>query len=128
MHSAKLGEENKRIKAARAAGHSLPDKAVVVVAEDDEGSVVAEPMRTHNSCGACRTRESETWWKAPRGLATAVLCDNCGISWRKYADLNIRPMREDPMSKIKPVEKREGTPLAQSTSKRPRVRPAFASA
>jgi hypothetical protein len=50
-----------------------------------------------------------------------VLCDNCGISWRKYADLNIRPLREDPASKSKPAEKREGTPLAQTTAKRPRV-------
>lgn len=93
---------------------------------DDEGSVVGELTKTNN-CGACRTRESETWWKAPKGLATNVLCDNCGISWRKYADLNIRPLREDP-SVAKPkssAEKREGTPLAQTTAKRPRVREHF---
>lgn len=90
---------------------------------DDEGSVATEHMRTDNSCGACRTRESETWWKAPKALALAtnVLCDNCGISWRKYADLNVRPFRDETISKVKPAEKREGTPLAAPNSKRPRV-------
>jgi hypothetical protein len=99
---------------------------------DDEGSVVAELTRSDKSCGACRTRESETWWKAPKALslATNVLCDNCGISWRKYADLNVRPYREEVISKNKPPgEKREGTPLAAPVSKRPRVsttpRPSF---
>ena len=120
LYSAKLGEENKRIKAARAVGRALPDKAAVADS-DDEGSIVTELTKNNTSCGACRTRESEVWWKAPKGLSTNVLCDNCGISWRKYADLNIRPMREDPVSKGKPSEKREGTPLAQTTTKRPRV-------
>lgn len=117
--NAKLGEENKRIKAARAAGRAAPEKAPVD--SDDEGSIVTELTKNNTSCGACRTRESEVWWKAPKGLSTNVLCDNCGISWRKYADLNIRPMREDPVSKTKPGDKREGTPLAQTTNKRPRT-------
>lgn len=120
--SAKLGEENQRIKAARASGKTIPDKPVAVDPSDDEGSIVTELTRSNNNCGACRTRESETWWKAPKGLATNVLCDNCGISWRKYADLNIRPIRDDPISKGKPGDKREGTPLAQTTAKRARVR------
>ena len=71
------------------------------------------------SCGACRTRESETWWKAPKGLASNVLCDNCGISWRKYADLNVRPFREETISKK--TEKREGTPMNGNSTKRARV-------
>ncbi|KAI0339680.1 hypothetical protein BDW22DRAFT_1486765 [Trametopsis cervina] len=120
--NAKLGEQNARVKAARAAGKPAP-VAPPADTSDDEGSVVTELTRTDNSCGACRTRESETWWKAPKALslATNVLCDNCGISWRKYADLNVRPFREDTISKTKPVEKREGTPLAAPNSKRPRT-------
>ena len=88
--------------------------------------------RGHPSCGACRTRESETWWKAPKGLPTSVLCDGCGQSWRKYADLNVRPIREDvppppaaappPAAKAKTAEnKREGTPLAAPSAKRAKV-------
>ena len=121
--SAKLGEENKRIKAARAAGRTLPDKAAADAASDDEGSVVTELTRAHNSCGACRTRESEVWWKAPKGLPTGVLCDNCGLSWRKYADLNVRPIREEvgPAAKAKTENKREGTPLNGPSAKRAKV-------
>lgn len=89
---------------------------------DDEGSIVAQPSKSP-SCGACRTRDSPQWWKAPKGLATTVLCDNCGQNWRKYADLNVRPLREEsvPVSKSKAIEKREGTPLAGPREKRPRV-------
>lgn len=124
LYSAKLAEENQRIKAARASGRTVSDKdkpPAGDVSEDDEGSIVSELTKSNNNCGACRTRESETWWKAPKGLVTNVLCDNCGISWRKYADLNIRPMREDAVTKSKLAEKREGTPLAQTVAKRPRV-------
>lgn len=120
LHSSKLGEENARIKAARAAGKKAPAPPASPIS-DDEGSFVTETPRGGYSCGACRTRESDMWWKAPKGLASAVLCDNCGISWRKYADLNVRPLREEAVSK-KTGEKREGTPLANSTNKRARVR------
>lgn len=85
---------------------------------DEEGSVVREP-RSNVSCGACRTRESETWWKAPKGLPTSVLCDNCGLSWRKYADLNVRPVREEALKKS--GDKREGTPLIGPSVKRAKV-------
>ncbi|RDX51269.1 hypothetical protein OH76DRAFT_1505916 [Lentinus brumalis] len=112
--NSKLKEENIRIRAARASGRA---EAVDVAMqentpEDDEGSIVTELKKGHNSCGACRTRESATWWKAPKGLPTNVLCDHCGLSWRKYADLNVRPIRDEPIvTKTKPGEKREGTPL-----------------
>ncbi|KAI0091489.1 hypothetical protein BDY19DRAFT_991192 [Irpex rosettiformis] len=120
--NAKLGEQNARIRAARAVGKPDPDLAAAADS-DDEGSVVTELTRTDNSCGACRTRESDTWWKAPKALALAtnVLCDNCGISWRKYADLNVRPYREEVIVKPKPSDKREGTPLAAPNSKRQRT-------
>ena len=90
--------------------------------DDDEGSIVTE-LKKNQSCGACRTRESEVWWKAPKGLPTGVLCDNCGLSWRKYADLNVRPMREEvgPAAKAKAENKREGTPLNGPSAKRAKV-------
>ena len=101
--SSKLGEENVRIRAARARGQDEKADTTMrdVTPDDDEGSVVTELKKNHNSCGACRTRETETWWKAPKGLATPVLCDNCGLGWRKYADLNVRPLREEQLPKAK---------------------------
>lgn len=90
---------------------------------DSEGSIVRMPSKAHASCGACRTRDTKLWWKAPKGLPTPVLCDACGISWRKYADLNhLRPIREEAAAaKQGKAEKREGTPLAGSNSKRVKV-------
>ncbi|OSD04730.1 hypothetical protein PYCCODRAFT_1433065 [Trametes coccinea BRFM310] len=115
----KLGEENKRIRAARASG--IDEKADSITREatpdDDDTSIVMEPPR-NVICGACRTRESEVWWKAPKGLPSSVLCDNCGLSWRKYADLNVRPIREETVTKSKAGEKREGTPLNGNQAKR----------
>ncbi|KAJ7252578.1 hypothetical protein C8J57DRAFT_1351052, partial [Mycena rebaudengoi] len=61
------------------------------------------------------------WWKAP-GPSTSILCDACGTNWRKYADLNVRPVREESLPSTtklpKTVEKREGTPLAGPVSRR----------
>lgn len=87
---------------------------------DDDSSIIAQPSKTP-SCGACRTRESKTWWKAPKGLPTNILCDSCGSNWRKYADLNVRPLREESLPLTKVREKREGTPLAGPSTKRARV-------
>jgi hypothetical protein len=113
--SAKLGEKNKgphgdviyptRDEVKKRTGGTPVD--------DDDGSIDLRPTKANPACGACRTRESKVWWKAPKGLATNILCDNCGLNWRKYADLNVRPMREEsmPSAKIKAIEKREGTPL-----------------
>jgi hypothetical protein len=89
----------------------------------DDESIADQSSDVDNICGACRTRESKTWWKAPKGLATDILCDTCGINWRKYADLNVRPSREESLlaAKAKSAEKREGTPLAGPSMKRARV-------
>jgi hypothetical protein len=128
-HSSKLGEENARI---RRLGPSISKRTQtfqpVIVGgrqrvgpSDDEGSVIEGD---HNSfCGACRTRESNVWWKAPKGLFTNVLCDSCGATWRKYADLNVRPLREESISsnKSKSLDKREGTPLMSHMAKRTKV-------
>ncbi|KAF8202404.1 PHD-zinc-finger like domain-containing protein [Pholiota molesta] len=70
---------------------------------DDEASIIAQPSKTP-SCGACRTRESKTWWKAPKV---------CGS--------NVRPLREESVPTAKIREKREGTPLAGPSTKRPRT-------
>jgi len=90
---------------------------------DDEGSIISPPPSKSPTCGACRTSESKVWWKAPKGLPTDILCDGCGTSWRKYADLNVRPIREESLPVIKPrvTEKREGTPLSGPSSKRART-------
>ncbi|KAF9466166.1 hypothetical protein BDZ94DRAFT_1252260 [Collybia nuda] len=128
----KVGEENLRIIELGAPPkpisrqYSTPEEAndgQRVGLSEDEGSVVSQPSKSP-SCGACRTRESKMWWKAPKGLATNILCDSCGTSWRKYADLNVRPVREEslPLGKAKPtVEKREGTPLSGPSVKRART-------
>ncbi|KAJ2911836.1 hypothetical protein MD484_g8581, partial [Candolleomyces efflorescens] len=129
--NSKLKEENKRLR-TKGPPPKPVNRQYVSEAErigglhvglsDDEGSIVAQPSKSP-SCGACRTRESTTWWKAPKGLPTNILCDNCGTNWRKYADLNVRPVREEsvPTSKSKAIEKREGTPLAGPSSKRART-------
>lgn len=123
--SAKLREENKR--ALGDPTYTPRDEGKKRVAmtpsSDDEGSIDLRPSKANPSCGACRTRESKVWWKAPKGLTTNILCENCGINWRKYADLNVRPVREEslPSIKSKAIEKREGTPLTGPTTKRAKV-------
>jgi hypothetical protein len=91
--------------------------------DDDDSSIDLRPTRANPACGACRTRESKVWWKAPKGLATNILCDTCGSNWRKYADLNVRPVREESLSsaKNKAIEKRESTPLGGPAAKRAKV-------
>lgn len=93
------------------------------VLDDDDGSLDLRPSKSNPTCGACRTRDSKVWWKAPKGLSTNILCDKCGPNWRRYADLNVRPLREEslPSTKAKAVEKREGTPLTGPVSKRAKV-------
>ncbi|KAJ7255431.1 PHD-zinc-finger like domain-containing protein [Mycena haematopus] len=132
----KLGEENIRIlehgNPVKPPGKQYKSMAEAVIGQrvglaDDEGSIVAHPSKTA-TCGACRTRDSRTWWKAPKGLSTSILCDTCGTNWRKYADLNVRPIREESLPATKKVaekaperEKREGTPLAGPVAKRART-------
>jgi hypothetical protein len=119
----KLGEENRRRRLLGPPGQTPPQSALTMPSgyeSDSEGSIVRTPSKAHASCGACRTRDTKLWWKAPKGLPTSVLCDACGISWRKYADLNhLRPIREEAAAvKQAKSEKREGTPLAGSSVKR----------
>ncbi|KAF8997921.1 hypothetical protein BDQ17DRAFT_1362847 [Cyathus striatus] len=129
--SSKLGEENERIRKFGPPPKPISKKygslaeatdGQRVGLPDDEESVVDLPVKSP-SCGACRTRESSVWWKAPRGLSTNLLCETCGTNWRKYADLNVRPLREEslPATKTRSTEKREGTPLAGPSTKRART-------
>ena len=129
--SAKVGEENERLLK-----HGVPPKPPPrqflskeeasqgqhVGLSDDEGSIIAQPSKPP-SCAACRTRDSATWWKAPKGLSTNIMCDNCGSNWRKYADLVVRPVRDESVisGKSRMGEKREGSPLGGSLIKRARV-------
>lgn len=55
------------------------------VVSDDNTSIYQRNDRRTYTCAVCRTRESESWWKAPRNLPTNSMCDDCGILWRKYA-------------------------------------------
>lgn len=93
---------------------------------DDEGSVIrfdqesAQPATIF--CGSCRTRDSAVWWKAPKGMSSSVLCDVCGLNWRKYGDHGYsRINRDDPLLAKRVVEKREGTPLTATSAKRQKV-------
>ncbi|KAJ7251307.1 hypothetical protein C8J57DRAFT_1520652 [Mycena rebaudengoi] len=60
----------------------------------------------------CRTRDSRTWWKAPKRLFMSIFSDKCGTNWREYADLDMRP---------ECYCRRQRTPLAPSVSKRAKV-------
>jgi hypothetical protein len=120
IFSSKLREENQHLKA----GLVVKKEDMAGMASDDEGSIIIQPTKGNASCAACRTKESATWWKAPKGLSTNILCDSCGMGWRKYADLNVRSSREDPSppTKVKVGEnKRDGTPLSAPPAKRARV-------
>ncbi|KAF9560108.1 hypothetical protein CPC08DRAFT_708307 [Agrocybe pediades] len=127
--SEKVGEENRRKRASGPQAKPLilqykstkeAEDGQHVGLSDDDSSIIAQPSKTP-SCGACRTRESKVWWKAPKGLSTNILCDTCGTNWRKYADLNVRPLREESVPTTKTREKRGGTPLSAPASKRPRT-------
>lgn len=73
------------------------------------------------ACGSCKTKDSQYWWKAPKGLdlSSHILCDQCGMLWRKYAD--VKTGRGDEGAKGKVMEKREGTAIAGPTAKRIKV-------
>ncbi|KAG8221065.1 hypothetical protein J3R82DRAFT_2579 [Butyriboletus roseoflavus] len=119
--NSKLKEEHMRARerAAVVKEDEEEEQVVDVPMSDDEGSIIRGSAKANSSCGACRTRESDTWWRAPKGLATDILCDTCGTNWRKYADLNIRPVREEILPPgRKGAEKREGTPLSAPNAKR----------
>ena len=121
--SARLREEN---ALNRGLNGSLKEDDQVFLSSppptSDDESIINVPIKHSVYCAACRTRESRVWWKAPKGLPTNVLCDSCGLNWRKYADLNARPItREEPSVQKKTLEKREGTPLTAPTIKRIKV-------
>ncbi|KAF8673463.1 PHD-like zinc-binding domain [Rhizoctonia solani] len=105
----RLREENRQSKTNTLTGKSISLKRSRSPSSDDESSVYGfggdVPRQV---CGACRSKESAVWWKAPRGLPTEVMCDQCGISWRKYGD--IRSGRIEEPKKSNGIDKRENTP------------------
>ncbi|KAJ4469273.1 hypothetical protein J3R30DRAFT_3687467 [Lentinula aciculospora] len=146
--NSKLGEENERIRTYGRLPTPFPSMQAnteslnysqTIGLDDDETSIIVPPSKAP-TCGACRTRDSKIWWKAPKGLQSNILCDSCGINYRKYADLNMRTIRDESTSSPGAVpaslgqgsstrgrpsgsvsstaEKREGTPLAGPASKR----------
>ncbi|CAE6467003.1 unnamed protein product [Rhizoctonia solani] len=114
----RLGDENRQSKTNTLTGKSISLKRSRSPSSDDESSVYGfggdVPRQV---CGACRSKESAVWWKAPRGLPTEVMCDQCGISWRKYGD--IRSGRIEEPKKSNGIDKRENTP--QPALKRTKV-------
>lgn len=62
-----------------------PPEPIETQISDDNTSIYQKNDRRVYTCAVCRTRESETWWKAPRNLPTNTMCDDCGMAWRKYA-------------------------------------------
>lgn len=93
---------------------------------DDAESIIDVSMLPSTSvarlaCGSCKTKDSQYWWKAPKGLdlSSHILCDQCGMLWRKYAD--VKTGRGDEGAKGKVMEKREGTAIAGPTAKRIKV-------
>lgn len=103
----RLGEEHRHSRSH--SSWNLPMKRSRSPSSDDESSVYGFGGDVpRQMCGACRAKESGVWWKAPRGLPSEVMCDQCGISWRKYGD--IRSGRIEEPKKSNGVEKRENTP------------------
>ncbi|KAH7098247.1 hypothetical protein BKA62DRAFT_713863 [Auriculariales sp. MPI-PUGE-AT-0066] len=114
---------------------ALSTSKQVASESDDEGSIVVFDQETPDAapatifCGSCRTRDSAVWWKAPKGTASSVLCDVCGLNWRKYDDHGYsRIAREDPAAVKRNAavasgtgsgghEKREGTPQTALTKR-----------
>lgn len=123
----KAGGQVSNRSAPKANGHRRESTSTTLSEDpsdsDDNSSVlsfaISGPART--SCGACKKKESKLWWKAPRGfeLSSAMLCDSCSMSWRKYAELKIS--RSEDVAKAKYIDKRDGTPLSLPTTKRPKV-------
>lgn len=126
FRSAQLRLQHRQAQLLESSG-TKSRRNTTVVDSDDEGSVIrfdqesAQPATIF--CGSCRTRDSAVWWKAPKGMSSSVLCDVCGLNWRKYGDHGYsRINRDDPLTAKRVVEKREGTPLAGASTKRQKVK------
>ncbi|KAG8966432.1 putative PHD type zinc finger protein with BAH domain-containing protein, partial [Tulasnella sp. 427] len=130
----RLGEENRKFLAAPGASTApVPTKFRRTVSvrsstdPDDEGSVIngeTESGKNGLFCSSCKTRDATVWWKGPKGLASSVMCETCGIFWRKYGDIK-GPSKPDELAPKKgailangSAEKREGTPLVQPPAKK----------
>ncbi|KAG5725072.1 Lid2 complex component snt2 [Termitomyces sp. T112] len=134
--SIKVGEGNRRLAKGgprlkvKHRKFESPEQALEgqrVGLSDDEGSIIEQSSKAP-TCAACRSRESSTWWKAPKGLSSDIMCDSCGTGWRKYADLVVRPLRDEAIASGKSrLEKREGTPLVGPSAKRARTSTSAAS-
>lgn len=97
-----------------------------LVTNDEEDSVFNPDLNKRAPvCAACGSNTSSTWWKAPKGLSTPVLCSFCGIAWRRYGDLTLRGGREDTAvtqkARTSISEKREGSPQSTHLSKKQKV-------
>lgn len=124
LRSGRLGITNKKIRESSQPVVEPPQikfrRTVSVrtsVDSDDEGSVINGPIdtaKTPLTCGSCKTKESTVWWKGPKSLSAPVMCDNCGITWRKYGEIRGPPKQEDPPAQKKALngtaEKRPASP------------------
>lgn len=96
--SSKLKEVNIQIRKERTSNKKTKAPSPAATDDDYEGSIVKQP-RSNVVCASCKTRESSQWWKAPKGLSSTILCDDCGISWRKYADFTKPVIREESLDR-----------------------------
>ena len=85
---------------------------------DEEGSVYKPGDRRTFTCGVCRTKESTTWWKAPKALAGGAMCNDCGVAWRKY---NVRSLKGT--EKEKEIEKQRAIERAERAERKAQETP-----
>ncbi|KAG8958510.1 putative PHD type zinc finger protein with BAH domain-containing protein, partial [Tulasnella sp. 419] len=145
--NARLGEEHRRAQTLPPPPPPTKFRRTVAVRSssdpDDEGSVVNGQLENTKEsaimCGSCKTKDSTVWWKAPRGLISSIMCDTCGIAWRKYGDIKGPSKQDDhpPQSKKQQAaaaaaaaaaekektEKRDSEPLPLPPPKRQKQMP-----
>jgi hypothetical protein len=94
-----------------------PDEPVVATVKDDNTSIYQKNDRRVYICAVCRTRESDSWWKAPRNLPTNALCDDCGMLWRKYAIKSARGTEKEKeyLTRVQNQSNQFGTPEPPTT-------------
>ncbi|CAG7847903.1 Lid2 complex component snt2 Short=Lid2C component snt2 [Serendipita indica DSM 11827] len=89
-----------------------PQEPTPAATSDDNTSIYQKGDRRVFTCAVCRTKDSETWWKAPRNLSTNSMCDECGTQWRKYA---IKSVRTDKEREVAPKPHSHATPEPPTT-------------
>ncbi|CAK9782337.1 hypothetical protein CC85DRAFT_282380 [Cutaneotrichosporon oleaginosum] len=87
----------------------------------DEGSLygAAHAAAQRLSCAACGTRASAVWWKCPRSVQGAAMCEPCGSNYRKYGVISF--VKSDDAKQKKDVRRRKDTSGASTPVPVPRA-------